>query len=122
MPSAAQEPSISTLASPQAAASRTTIPLVSYVEGNRNRSARVFHALSSPRSYTGPVNITAPFSRLPGVLAIPSSVRSYSVMPQLFTVALSPSASLPEPMNTMRKSVPSSASGFSASSISGSPL
>ena len=48
--SAAQEPSISTLASPQAAASRTTSPLVSKVEGKRNRSARVFQARRTSRS------------------------------------------------------------------------
>ena len=42
--SAAQLPSTNTLASAQAAASRTTRPLVSKVEGKRKRSARQYQA------------------------------------------------------------------------------
>ena len=48
--SAAQLPAISTLGRPQAAASRTTRPLVSKVEGNRNRSARQYQARMISRS------------------------------------------------------------------------
>ena len=48
--SAAQLPAIRTLARPQAAASRTTSPFVSKVEGKRKRSARQYHARITSRS------------------------------------------------------------------------
>lgn len=78
MPSAAQLPPISTLASPQAAASRTTIPFVSYVDGKRNRSALVFHARSCSLSYTAPVKIyCSGFRRLAAFSFIRSASDKY---------------------------------------------
>ena len=50
---AAQLPAMSTLAREQAAASRTTRPLVSKVEGKRNRSARQYQARMRFRSRMG---------------------------------------------------------------------
>ena len=49
-PSQAQLPRTSTEPNEHAAASRTTRPLVSNVDGNRNRSARVYQAASCSRS------------------------------------------------------------------------
>ena len=55
---AAQLPRTRTLASSQAAASRTTRPLVSNVDGKRNRSARQYQARMTLRSYLGEVKNT----------------------------------------------------------------
>ena len=103
-PSAAQLPAMSTLGQPLAAASRTTRPFVSKVEGNRNRSARLYHARSVSRSAMEPVKKQRSESR-----SVSTSARTSFSSP-------------PAPMNTMRKSCPCSRSARSASRMICRPL
>ena len=87
-----------------AAASLTTRPLVSKVDGKRKRSARLYHALKCSLSLTAPVNMTLRSS--------PSSL-AYDL-----TSASSP----PAPTKTILKSEPSRPSSERASSMMRRPL
>ena len=80
--------SLGALAKAQAAASLTTRPLVSKVDGNRNRSPMQKYFLKSCLSFMGPVNMT------------------FSVRPadsEYFSIS---SMSMPPPTNTILKSRP----------------
>ena len=102
--SAAQLPATSTLPSAHAAASRTTRPFVSKVDGNRNMSARQYHARMRLRSWIG------------------GEKNTLSLSPSFSVSATISSLSLPPPTNTMRKSCPLSRSFAIPSSIILMPL
>ena len=104
MPSAAQLPSMSTLPSEHAAASRTTRPFVSNVEGKSSRSARVYHARIVSRSRSVPVK------------------RQRSVRPSCAAYSSTAGRSCPSPTNTMQKSPPASRTFLSPSRMMRSPL
>ena len=104
MPSAAQLPSMSTLPSEHAAASRTTRPFVSNVEGKSRRSARVYHTRIASRSRSAPVK------------------RQRPVRPSCAAYSSTAARSWPSPTNTMQKSPPASRTFLSPSRRMRSPL
>ena len=103
-PSEAQLPAMSTEGRKQAAASRTTSPFVSKVEGKRKRSLRQYQARMVSLSLIAPVK------------------RTRSVRPSFSAYARTAGPSAPPPMKTMRKSAPFAARAASASRMMRRPL